>query len=841
MVATRRGTCEGTTTTRRTRRGTVIVTTQSQAKAEHNSDSQHEEAEEQNTAPADPVSTPKKETSSKRRPKDKQSDSTNEADVSESESCCSVASDVLAVQPTSQNRRRAVQRTSTVVVVQEETSTSELCSSPNVKTLRRSTRGQKTPGSVPVGSATSHDEDHSDAESYSSVASLSKVLETRRITRARRKTAVYTEDAGHSEADSCSSVVSGPLDTTARMSTRNRAKSTEPLSINLEQSETTDPPSMASRTRKSLAKAKFVNEDQAYDSDGCKSGPSSSPWRTTRSGVHFGDPDSESLSTAFMSHDSRSSSKGKATPSRTRSTVHVMLDVLNISKVGSNKKECEAEKAQTKSTANVPCQSDGEDMEKIEEEETDKTLTGADLECTISEHVKADITLTFDKDEVISSSSANVVKCENKQGVHSENTDDETVETIEDCIAKENQAVQEPNAIEKQSGTTPTKAKKSVADEKTVEQKLVGDSGALVDHGPSEPATMSVVENTDTAQTSSMSKPEVPTENKSKKEVLSLLDSSDDEESDAGLSDEERCEDDGRDLESEEEMCTDDHQPSPSMASDLRASNGLFVIDTRPGLQSSEKYYIDTTQQEKHDAVGDSKATVEEDEEFVDEEGDDDEDEDSKVLFTTRKPAMTTLSSSIDPGLKMKELGGLYISFDGTKPKSVSDNLKKLKEQKNQDEVLKKSVIGADFEKKDAVPPYKESKHIAKMKRREERAKTTGEGWFNMKAPELTEELKNDLRVLKMRSAMDPKRFYKKNDREGFPKYFQVGTVVDNPVDFYHSRIPKKQRKRTMVEELLADAEFRSFNKRKYQEIMSEKAKEAAGKMNQKKKFHKNK
>lgn len=39
----------------------------------------------------------------------------------------------------------------------------------------------------------------------------------------------------------------------------------------------------------------------------------------------------------------------------------------------------------------------------------------------------------------------------------------------------------------------------------------------------------------------------------------------------------------------------------------------------------------------------------------------------------------------------------------------------------------------------------------------------------------------------------------------------QVGTVVDNPVDFYHSRVPKKARKRTMVEELLADAEFRQW------------------------------
>ena len=53
--------------------------------------------------------------------------------------------------------------------------------------------------------------------------------------------------------------------------------------------------------------------------------------------------------------------------------------------------------------------------------------------------------------------------------------------------------------------------------------------------------------------------------------------------------------------------------------------------------------------------------------------------------------------------------------------------------------------------------------------------KSTGDAWFNMKAPEITEELKGDLKVLKMRGSLDPKRFYKKNDRDGFPKYFQVG------------------------------------------------------------------
>ncbi|KAG9350873.1 hypothetical protein JZ751_024762 [Albula glossodonta] len=152
--------------------------------------------------------------------------------------------------------------------------------------------------------------------------------------------------------------------------------------------------------------------------------------------------------------------------------------------------------------------------------------------------------------------------------------------------------------------------------------------------------------------------------------------------------------------------------------------------------------------------------------------------------------------------------------------------------------LMKRSIMGPDFEKKEAVPPYKESKQALKLKRKVEKEKTTGAGWFNMKAPELTEELTNDLKVLKMRATMDPKRFYKKNDRDGFPKYFQVGTVVDNPVDFYHSRIPKKQRKRTMVEELLADAEFRSYNKKKYKQVITEKA--ASGKRHRKKnKLHK--
>ena len=38
-----------------------------------------------------------------------------------------------------------------------------------------------------------------------------------------------------------------------------------------------------------------------------------------------------------------------------------------------------------------------------------------------------------------------------------------------------------------------------------------------------------------------------------------------------------------------------------------------------------------------------------------------------------------------------------------------------------------------------------------------------------------------------------------------------MGTIVEAKADFYSSRIPKKSRKTSLVDELLADAEFRRY------------------------------
>ena len=65
-----------------------------------------------------------------------------------------------------------------------------------------------------------------------------------------------------------------------------------------------------------------------------------------------------------------------------------------------------------------------------------------------------------------------------------------------------------------------------------------------------------------------------------------------------------------------------------------------------------------------------------------------------------------------------------------------------------------------------------------------------------MPAPDVTEEMKNDLLVLQMRRALDPKRFYKAPDRKGLPKYFQVCVQYQFIcVKILLSVPPKKHRK----------------------------------------------
>lgn len=108
----------------------------------------------------------------------------------------------------------------------------------------------------------------------------------------------------------------------------------------------------------------------------------------------------------------------------------------------------------------------------------------------------------------------------------------------------------------------------------------------------------------------------------------------------------------------------------------------------------------------------------------------------------------------------------------------------------------------------------------------------------------VTPELKRDLQLIRMRSILDPKRHYKKeNGKVKAPEYSQVGTIIEGPTEFFSARIAKKDRKKTFVEEALATEKENGRFKRKYQEIQTTKTsgKKAHYKALQAKRARKNK
>ena len=71
-----------------------------------------------------------------------------------------------------------------------------------------------------------------------------------------------------------------------------------------------------------------------------------------------------------------------------------------------------------------------------------------------------------------------------------------------------------------------------------------------------------------------------------------------------------------------------------------------------------------------------------------------------------------------------------------------------------------------------------------------------------------------------MRSALDPKHFYKKNDLKVLPKFFQMGKYEDSPLDYHQEKNVKKSKSKSIVEDLLKDAEFSRRIKQKYKDTL---------------------
>lgn len=106
----------------------------------------------------------------------------------------------------------------------------------------------------------------------------------------------------------------------------------------------------------------------------------------------------------------------------------------------------------------------------------------------------------------------------------------------------------------------------------------------------------------------------------------------------------------------------------------------------------------------------------------------------------------------------------------------------------------------------------------------QEKKATAGSDWYNLPKTNLTPELKRDLQLLKMRDVLDPKRFYKKDSsKNAVPEFSQVGTIIQGPTEYFSGRLSNKERKRTLVEEILAGEKATGRLKSKYNDIQAAK------------------
>lgn len=120
--------------------------------------------------------------------------------------------------------------------------------------------------------------------------------------------------------------------------------------------------------------------------------------------------------------------------------------------------------------------------------------------------------------------------------------------------------------------------------------------------------------------------------------------------------------------------------------------------------------------------------------------------------------------------------------------------------------------------------PMKEKK-LSKKQVREAREVTSGDKWFNMpKGNRNDPQIKKDLLIIQQRAVLDPKRHYKK-DKWTAPKYFQVGTIIEDKLEFFSARLKKKERQQTMLQEVLHDKDSSKYFRRKYAEIQEQKSK----------------
>ena len=88
----------------------------------------------------------------------------------------------------------------------------------------------------------------------------------------------------------------------------------------------------------------------------------------------------------------------------------------------------------------------------------------------------------------------------------------------------------------------------------------------------------------------------------------------------------------------------------------------------------------------------------------------------------------------------------------------------------------------------------------------------------------LSSESKTDFNLVKLRNVLDPHRHYRSSKTgASAPEFSQIGQIIEGPTEYFSSRLTSKERKSTLVEEVLATEAITGRFKKKYKEIQASK------------------
>lgn len=194
---------------------------------------------------------------------------------------------------------------------------------------------------------------------------------------------------------------------------------------------------------------------------------------------------------------------------------------------------------------------------------------------------------------------------------------------------------------------------------------------------------------------------------------------------------------------------------------------------------------------------------------------DSDCDEDSIVCQkSVRQPVATNAQSSPDLSTSQQSAQSINTSQQTSIDAKLAEKLSGPHQQQQvQGKTMESVCLSGGIHGRHAVP-RSGSRRQKQRQNRIERAATAGAGWFHLGAPETTEHVQQCLQLVQWRGVLDRSRNYKRPDSDAPPRHFALGRVVAPAADFYSGRLTKRERRATLVEELLADGDARKRLKR---------------------------